>query len=71
MATHQISLTLTTEQLIHLNQAMNDTYDCNFDALQGENGFDNERLPLLRQCEALQTFMDSIKNIVSGVEDAK
>ena len=70
MATHTINLELTTEQLIHLNNAMNDIYDCNADALQSAS-FKDERLPLLRQCEALQTFMESIKDTVAGVKNAK
>lgn len=70
MATHTINLELTTEQLIHLNNAMNDTYDCNADALQSSS-FKDERLPLLRQCEALQTFMESIKDTVAGAKNAK
>ena len=69
MATHTINLELTTEQLIHLNDAMNDTYDCNADALQSDS-FKDERLPLLRQCEALQTFIESIKNVVTGAQNA-
>lgn len=69
MAMHTINLELTTEQLIHLNKAMKDNYDCNFDALSSDS-FKDERLPLLRQCEALQTFIESIKEVVAGAKDA-
>ena len=33
MANHVIQLKLTTEQLMHLNTAISESYDCNFDAL--------------------------------------
>ena len=70
MAIHKINLELTTQQLIHLNNAMNDIYDANADALSTA-GFEDERLPLLRQCEALQTFMESIGDIVAGAKNAQ
>lgn len=69
MTTHTITLELTTEQLVHLNDAMNEHYECNADALTTDS-FKDERLPLIRQCEALQTFIDSIKHIVAGAKDA-
>ena len=66
MANHVIQLKLTTEQLMHLNTAISESYDCNFDALNS-CGFENERSSLSVQCEALQIFMDTIKDKLSGV----
>lgn len=66
MANHVIQLKLTTEQLMHLNTAISESYDCNFDALNS-CGFENERSSLSAQCEALQIFMDTIKDKLSGV----
>ena len=66
MANHVIQLELTTEQLMHLNTAMSESYNCNFDALISR-GFENERSSLSAQCEALQIFMDTIKDKLSGV----
>lgn len=66
MATHVIKLELTTEQLVHLNTAMSESYACNSDALNSR-GFENERSSLLAQCDALQIFMDTIKDKLSGV----
>ncbi len=65
MANHVIQLKLTTEQLMHLNTAISESYDCNFDALNSR-GFENEP-SLSAQCEALQIFMDTIKDKLSGV----
>ena len=45
MANHVIQLKLTTEQLMHLNTAISESYDCNFDALNSR-GFENERSSL-------------------------
>ena len=66
MANHVIQLELTTEQLMHLNTAMSESYNCNFDALNSR-GFENERSSLLAQCDALQIFMDTIKDNLAGV----
>ena len=66
MANHVIKLELTTEQLMHLNTAMSESYDCNFAALNSV-GFENERFSLSAQCDALQIFMDTIKDKLSGV----
>ena len=70
MVTHNINLELTTEQLVHLNMAMNDIYECNFDALDS-TGFENERPSLLAQCNAIQAFMDTIKHKLAEVGNAK
>ena len=69
MATHSINLQLTTEQLVHLNMAMNDSYDCNSDALDSE-GFESQRPSLLAQCNAIQVFMDTIKHKLSEINHA-
>ena len=66
MANHVIELKLTTEQLIHLNTAMSESYNCNFDALNSR-GFENEHSSLSAQCDALQIFMDTIKDKLSEV----
>ena len=66
MANHVIQLELTTEQLMHLNTAMSESYNCNFDALD-IRGFENERSSLSAQCDALQIFMDTIKDKLAGV----
>jgi len=66
MANHVIQLELTTEQLMHLNTAMSESYNCNFGALNSR-GFENERPSLLAQCDALQIFMDTIKDKLAGV----
>ena len=66
MANHVIQLELTTEQLMHLNTAMIDSYDCRLDALDSA-GFENERPSLLAKCDALQIFMDTIKDKLAGV----
>ena len=66
MANHVIQLELTTEQLMHLNTAMSDSYNCNFDTLNSR-GFENERSSLSAQCDALQIFMDTIKDKLAGV----
>lgn len=65
MATHKISLELTTDQLTHLNNALNEHQQANLDALVTP-GFRNERSDLLKQCEALQVFIDTIESIVNG-----
>lgn len=69
MATHKISLELTTEQLIHLNTALNEHKQANLDALSSP-GFENEYSGLFKQCEALQLFIDNIKSIVPEVSHA-
>ena len=66
MANHVIQLELTTEQLMRLNTAMSESYNCNFDALNNR-GFENERSSLSAQCDALQIFMDTIKDKLAGV----
>lgn len=66
MANHVIQLELTTEQLMHLNTAMSESYNCNFAALNSR-GFENERSSLSAQCDALQIFMDTIKDELAGV----
>lgn len=70
MALHNITFNLTTEQVIHLNDALNEHYSCNMDAMSSIC-FAEEAPTLQKQCEALQTLMDSISEIVSEVEDAK
>jgi len=70
MATHNINFELTTEQLIHLNMAMNDNYDCLSDAVDTA-GFEDQRPSLLAQCNAIQAFMDTIKHKLAEVGNAK
>lgn len=69
MATHTINLTLTTEQVIHLNNALNEHLQANIDAISSEY-FQSETSDLFKQCDALQTFIDTISNLVNGVQDA-
>lgn len=69
MATHKISLELTTQQLIHLNDALREHQQANDDAL-ASNLFLEDHPALFQQCEALQIFIDTIKNIVTEVSDA-
>ena len=69
MATHNINLQLTTDQVIHLNEALQEHYDCNIDALSSST-FASQFPALHKQCDALQVFMGSIKNIVSEVKHA-
>lgn len=68
MATHKISLELTTDQLIHLNTALGEHKQANNDYLAGR---DFDKYPeLLKQCEALEVFMNNIKSIVSEAPHA-
>ena len=69
MATHKISLELTTEQLIHLNTALHEHKQANEDAL-AYHGFASEYPELFKQCEALQIFIDNIESIVPEVSNA-
>lgn len=69
MVTHNINLQLTTKQLIHLNEAMNDSLECNTDALDS-TGFENERPSLLAQCDALQVFINTLQAKLSEVSHA-
>ncbi len=69
MATHNINLQLTTKQLIHLNEAMNDSLDCNSDALDSA-GFESQRPSLLAQCDALQVFINTLQEKLSEVNHA-
>ncbi len=69
MSTHNINIQLTTEQVIHLNEALKEHYDCNTDALASPS-FAKQFPALHKQCNALQILMSSIKNIVSEVKHA-
>ena len=69
MAIHNINIQLTTEQVTHLNEALKEHYECNVDAL-ASSAFASKYPALHMQCDALQTLMGSIKNIVSGVKHA-
>lgn len=70
MVLHNITFSLTTEQVAHLNDALQEHYDANQDALNSK-GFENEYTALKKQCDALQIMINSIKNIVSEVDYAK
>ena len=59
---HQtIILTLTNEQLTHLNNAMLEHQNMNIDAI-GSKSFQDDRSDLFKQCDAIQVFLDSVKN---------
>lgn len=70
MLLHNLNFKLTTEQVSHLNDALQEHYDCNQDALASK-GFESEYPALKKQCDALQILIGSIKGIVSEVEHAK
>lgn len=70
MVLHNINFSLTTEQVAHLNDALQEHYDANQDAM-GSKGFESEYPALKKQCDALQIMINSIENIVSEVEHAK
>ncbi len=64
MAMHIINLNVTTDQLIHLNNAISDIIDTNIGAISSKS-FRDELSPLLLQCEALNTFHTSIQKVLS------
>ncbi len=63
MASHTITLNVTTEQVLHLNSAISDILQCNLEAISSKS-FEDELSPLLFQAEALNTFKKAINMLI-------
>lgn len=68
MSQHTITLNLSTDQLTHLNDALNEHKQANIEAI-ASTSFQEEHSHLFKQCDALQVFIDTISDLVPEVSD--